>query len=69
MFYDMSQVVMVSLEDLVPENHIYRNFKKLWDFEFIEEQLKSIETDRNFNFRKIKRRTAKTRNHLKNHKK
>jgi len=44
----MSQVVMVSLEDLVPENHIYRKFLKLWNLESIEEQLKSIETDRNY---------------------
>ena len=44
----MSQVVMVSLEDLVPDNHIYRKFMKLWDFQFLEEHLKSIETDNNY---------------------
>ena len=27
-----SQITMVSLEDLVPEDHIYRKFIKLWDF-------------------------------------
>jgi IS5 family transposase len=44
----MSQVVMVSLEELVPHNHIYRKFMKLWDFQFIERQLKDIETDNNY---------------------
>jgi len=44
----MSQVVMVSLEELVPDNHIYRKFMNLWDFQFVEKQLKCIETDNNY---------------------
>jgi IS5 family transposase len=43
-----SQVVMVSLEELVPSNHIYRKFKNLWNFHRIEKQLKKIETDNNY---------------------
>jgi IS5 family transposase len=44
----MSQIVMVSLEELVSDNHIYRKFMKLWNFEFVEKQLQSIETDNNY---------------------
>lgn len=44
----MSQVVMVSLEELVPINHIYRKFMNLWDFQFVENQLNEIETDNNY---------------------
>lgn len=44
----MTQVVMVSLEELVPNNHIYRKFMKLWDFQFVENQLNEIETNNNY---------------------
>ena len=44
----MSQVVMVSLEELVPSNHIYRKFKNLWNFQTVEKQLRKIETDNNY---------------------
>ena len=30
------QIVMVSLEDLVPADHIYRRFCDLWKFEGVE---------------------------------
>ena len=39
---------MVSLEDLVPETHVYRKFSNLWDFEGIKKQLKVIEKDNNY---------------------
>jgi len=43
-----SQVIMISLEDLVPENHIYRKFDDLLDFNFIEKELKQIEKENNY---------------------
>ncbi len=39
---------MVSLEDLVPDNHIYRKFSNLWKFDEIQKQLKGIEKDNNY---------------------
>ena len=38
-----SQVEMVSLEELVPANHIYRKFKELWDFTEIEKEMDKME--------------------------
>ncbi len=43
-----NQIVMISLEDLVPENHIYRKFSELWNFEGIKKQLNSLEKDNNY---------------------
>ena len=37
------QVEMVSLEELVSSDHIYRKFKTLWDFSSIESELSKIE--------------------------
>ena len=37
------QIEMVSLEDLVPSNHVYRKFKELWDFTDIEQEMKKLE--------------------------
>jgi IS5 family transposase len=42
------QIVMISLEDLVSENHIYRKFSELWDFKGIKKQLNSLEKDNNY---------------------
>ena len=42
------QIVMISLDDLVPENHIYRRFSDLWKFEGIKKYLKDIEKDNNY---------------------
>ena len=39
---------MVSLEDLVPEHHIYRKFIKLWDFAGVEKILRKVEKDNNY---------------------
>jgi IS5 family transposase len=39
---------MVSLEDLVPEDHIYRKFIKLWDFKGVKRILKKVEKDNNY---------------------
>ena len=44
----MSQIVMVSLEDLVPEDHLYRRFMKLWRFKKAGKELKSLERDNNY---------------------
>lgn len=40
-----SQIEMVSLEELVSTNHIYRKFKELWDFSDIKNEVEKIETD------------------------
>jgi transposase, IS5 family len=37
------QIEMISLEELVSEDHIYRKFKDLWDFREIELELSQIE--------------------------
>lgn len=39
------QVEMVSLEELVPSNHQYRKFLELFDFDDIEKELKTLESD------------------------
>ena len=44
----MNQVIMVSLEELIPNNHIYRKFFNIWDLSFIKKQLKKIETENNY---------------------
>jgi IS5 family transposase len=41
----MHQVEMICLEDLVPENHNYRKFIKIWSFKSVEKKLKKIEKD------------------------
>src|SRR3990170_4668165 len=43
-----NQIVMVSLEDLIPTNHIYRRFCDLWKFEGAQDQLKDVEKDNNY---------------------
>ena len=43
-----SQITMVSLEDLVPEDHIYRKFIKIWDFKGVKRILKKVEKDNNY---------------------
>ena len=37
---------MVSLEELVPANHIYRKFKELWDFTEIEKEMDKMSTSK-----------------------
>lgn len=41
----MHQVEMVSIEDLVPQNHDYRKFLEIWTFKRAEKHLKKLETD------------------------
>ena len=41
----MQQIEMISLEDLVPENHNYRKFNRTWSFKFVETHLKTLEKD------------------------
>ena len=43
-----NQVIMVSLNDLVPEDHIYRKFLELWDFKRTEKRLKKLEKNNNY---------------------
>ena len=42
------QITMVSLEDLVPANHIYRKFSDLWTFTEVERRLRKVEKDNNY---------------------
>ena len=41
----MHQTEITCLNDLIPENHLYRLFSSLWSFEFVEEELKKLEKD------------------------
>ena len=41
----MQQVEMICLEDLVPENHNYRKFAKIWSFKSVEKRLKKLEKE------------------------
>lgn len=42
------QMVITSLEELVPNTHIYRKFMNLWNFEGVRRYLKKIEKDNNY---------------------
>jgi len=42
------QTTLVSLEELVSQNHQYRKFKELFNFELIESELKSVESPANY---------------------
>ena len=44
----MSQLTMVCLEDLVPLDHPYRGFLKIWDIDSLERHLKDIENHSHF---------------------
>ena len=35
---------MVTLEELIPSDHIYRKFKELWDFTEIEKEMDKMES-------------------------
>lgn len=39
------QVEMVTLEELVPSNHIYRKFKELWNLNDVKKELEKIEVN------------------------
>ncbi|MCI0501751.1 MAG: transposase [Epsilonproteobacteria bacterium] len=41
-------MIMISLEDLVPSDHVYRRFLKIWDFSGIQKLLKEIEKSNNY---------------------
>lgn len=41
----MQQIEMICLDDLVPENHNYRKFAKIWSFISVEQRLKQLEKD------------------------
>ena len=38
-----NQISFVSLNELIPENHQYRKFKKLWNFDWVNKILKNID--------------------------
>lgn len=44
----MHQIEMVSIEDLVPANHLYRRFTKLWSFVSVAQQLSPLMSDNNY---------------------
>lgn len=44
----MSQIVMVSLEDLVESGHEYRKFLALWNFKAVKKHLKELEKNNNY---------------------
>lgn len=41
----MNQMEMISLDQLVPQNHSYRKFNQIWSFDFPKKVLKSLEKD------------------------
>ncbi|APC90879.1 MULTISPECIES: transposase [Francisella] len=41
----MNQLEMISLNDLVPRNHIYRKFVSIWNFKNVAKKLKKFEKD------------------------
>lgn len=43
-----NQITMISLEELVNQDHQYRKFKKLFNFNEIEPELKSVESPANY---------------------
>lgn len=42
------QTEVVTLDSLVPLDHIYRKFKELWDFDFLESDLKLLDTSKTY---------------------
>lgn len=42
------QIIMVSLEDLVPQDHVYRKFSSIWQFDGINKHLKKVEKSCNY---------------------
>ena len=42
------QIVMVSLGELVPSDHIYRRFCELWSFDSVKKHLRAVERDNNY---------------------
>ena len=43
-----NQLIMVRLNDLVAEDHVYRKFLELWDFKRTEKRLKKLEKNNNY---------------------
>lgn len=44
----VQQMTIVSLEELVAKDHVYRKFNELWDFVETERELKKLERDNNY---------------------
>ena len=44
----MHQIEMVSLNDLVPQAHMYRQFSKYWSFASVEKELACLEQDNRY---------------------
>jgi transposase len=44
----MHQTELVNLEDLVPANHSYRKFVKIWSFKLVERRLKKLEKENGY---------------------
>lgn len=43
-----NQVIMIRLEDLVPQDHVYRKFTDIWTFKGVEKHLRKVEKDNNY---------------------
>lgn len=44
----LTQVTMVSLDELVSKNHQYRKFKSLFNFESVKSELLAVESEANY---------------------
>ena len=42
------QIIMVTLDELVPTDHMYRRFNELWDFESVKGYLRAVGKDSNY---------------------
>ena len=53
MSFEPKQMEMICLDDLVPQNHIYRKFLTLWDLSKTELELEKLEQDSDKGYRQI----------------
>ena len=48
MHFEPKQMEMICLEDLVPNDHIYRKFQSLWNLDPIRIELEKLEADSDY---------------------
>ena len=48
MSFEPKQIQMICLEDLVLENHIYRNFLNLWNMDSVRLELEKLEANSSY---------------------
>ena len=48
MSFELKQIQMICLEDLVLENHIYRKFLSLWNMDSVRLELEKLEAESDY---------------------